>query len=148
MTARSHNGEDTDKDAWGIVLGHAFTVAGTKVLSDGTKLVRARNPWGNDEYRGEKGVESETWTDKLLKEVPDAKGDEDGYIYLPVEQFKVSFKMIEVNYNASKMYMDYYMKFNDKPSTTPPDSEATEAMAPKCGTNCILRKVHVVSSKA
>ena len=148
VTASSMGGSDTLTDDWGIVLGHAYTIAGVKTLSNGTRLIRARNPWGQDEYKGDYGCDSEKWTDKLVKEVPDAKNHDDGYIYLPVEQFKVSFRAIDVNYNTEKMFMDYYLKFDDKPrmKVTEQSNEVLKSMAKDCGEGCIISKIYVVST--
>eukprot|EP00354_Favella_ehrenbergii_P003146 CAMPEP_0170456898 /NCGR_PEP_ID=MMETSP0123-20130129/4373_1 /TAXON_ID=182087 /ORGANISM="Favella ehrenbergii, Strain Fehren 1" /LENGTH=251 /DNA_ID=CAMNT_0010720517 /DNA_START=217 /DNA_END=971 /DNA_ORIENTATION=- len=85
LTAGTKHGKDTHTDDWGIVKGHAYTIAGVKVLSDGTKLIRARNPWGKDSYMGDFGATSELWTDSFADEVPDAKNADDGYIYLPIK---------------------------------------------------------------
>ena len=35
ITAGSNSGSDTDTDAWGVVLGHAYTVAAHKTLKNG-----------------------------------------------------------------------------------------------------------------
>jgi hypothetical protein len=86
-----------ETDDWGIVMGHAYTVAGVKTLSNGERLIKARNPWGRESYRGAYGATSEKWTSKLAAEVPDATNADDGYIYLPVAQFKVSFASFAVN---------------------------------------------------
>lgn len=41
---------------------HAFTINGTVELSDGTKLIRARNPWGKETYKGPWGdYNNEDW---------------------------------------------------------------------------------------
>ena len=58
MTCGSTSGSDTNKDAWGVVKGHAYTISKIHKLNDGTRLVRARNPWGRDSYMGEYGSES------------------------------------------------------------------------------------------
>lgn len=150
VTASSMSGDDSYTDDWGIVMGHAYTIAGIKTLSDGTKLIRARNPWGKDEYKGDFGCDSEKWTDKLVNEVPDAKNHEDGYIYVPIQQFKVSFRAINVNYNTKRMFMDYYLKFDDEPKmkVTEQSKEVLKKMAKDCGEGCIIHKIHVVSTVA
>lgn len=58
VTADSNPGRDTMTDKWGIVLGHGYSILGAIQLRDGTRLVRARNPWGEDSYMGEYGSES------------------------------------------------------------------------------------------
>ena len=98
-------------DKWGIVLGHGYTISRVIQLRDGTRLVRARNPWGKDSYMGEYGSESPQAQDpNVIAQIPDIGDDSDGYIYVPLAQFKVSFAFITVNYNPKKMKMDYYLK--------------------------------------
>ena len=58
VTASANEGRDTTTDKWGIVLGHGYSILGAIQLRDGTRLVRARNPWGFDSYMGEYGSES------------------------------------------------------------------------------------------
>ena len=123
LTAGSGEGSDTHNDPWGVVLGHAYTVAGTVILPDKTKLIKARNPWGKDAYIGRYGGDSPQWTPANLAAVPDAQDFDDGYIYLPVDQFKMSFRQIAVNMNSDKMKMDYYLKLDDTSQNKPKKTE-------------------------
>ena len=72
VTADSTEGQDTNQDKWGIVKGHAYTVSNVQVLKDGTKLVRARNPWGKDSYMGQYSSESPQAQDpSVVAQIPD-----------------------------------------------------------------------------
>ena len=43
----------TMTDAWGIVKDHAYTVSGVVTVNkNGDKLIKCRNPWGEDSYFG------------------------------------------------------------------------------------------------
>jgi len=42
---------------YGLVGGHAYTTLGVVELSNGVKLVKARNPWSSERYTG-------PWNDK------------------------------------------------------------------------------------
>ena len=151
MTAGSGEGKDTSKDKWGVVLGHAYTVAGTVELPDGAKLIKARNPWGSDSYIGRYGADDPRWERGTnLAKVPEAQNDEDGYIFMPVDQFKRSFSSIAVNYRSDKMKMDYYLKIGDTPGTALTDSASDDLkyVSKKCGPDCILAEVVVVSTEA
>jgi len=35
-----------------LIACHAYTLMNTATLSDGTKLVKLRNPWGTEKYTG------------------------------------------------------------------------------------------------
>ena len=47
----------------GVVPGHAYTLLDTVTLSDGTRLIKLRNPWGSDNYQKDWGDNSDKWTD-------------------------------------------------------------------------------------
>ena len=44
---------------------HAFTVLGTERLSDGTKLMKVRNPWGAEKYAGPWSDSSYYWSERF-----------------------------------------------------------------------------------
>ena len=56
MTAGCHNQFD------GLVTGHAYSVLGAAEL-DGEKLIKMRNPWGNEKYTGPYHDGDSVWTD-------------------------------------------------------------------------------------
>ena len=78
------------KTASGLATSHAYTVLGTKLLTDGTKLVKIRNPWGKETYKGRFSDKSADWTAARIKEVGLVKKD-DGVFYMPVADFKRDF---------------------------------------------------------
>ena len=85
ITAASHNGSDTDTDDKGVVLGHAYTVQGVKKLSNGARLVKLRNPWGDDSWKGDYGYNSKKWTPELAAEVTEnVKDKNDGYVFMTI----------------------------------------------------------------
>lgn len=89
------------------------------------------------------------WTDELKKEIPEAENDEDGYVFLPVEQFKVSFSRISINFNATKMHMDYHMAWDDQTDNAINERSGTlVAMKKACGAGCKYHKIHVLSKVA
>ena len=45
-------GDDSKRTADGLAKSHAYTVIGVNTLSDGTQLVRIRNPWGSEDFKG------------------------------------------------------------------------------------------------
>ncbi len=57
----------------GILPGHAYTLVSATRLSNGVKLLRIRNPWGNFEWTGDWGDASNLWTPALRKEM-ESKG--------------------------------------------------------------------------
>lgn len=51
------------KSPLGICSGHAYTVLSVLTLSDGTQLLKIRNPWGTENYNGPWSDKSELWTE-------------------------------------------------------------------------------------
>mmetsp|Transcript_16325 Transcript_16325/g.20695 ORF Transcript_16325/g.20695 Transcript_16325/m.20695 type:complete len:211 (-) Transcript_16325:1267-1899(-) len=149
LTAGTMQGHDTDADPWGIVLGHAYTIAGVKILSDGTRLVRARNPWGKDSFRGQYGATASAYTPNwstFVAEVPDAENEDDGYVYMTPDQVRVSFKRLSANFNTEKMHFDYYLKFDDAPKLKAEKDPVFEYASKKCGEeDCIFHNMKVYS---
>ena len=119
------------------------------LLDEGkTRLVKARNPWGYDSYIGEYGSETaQSYDQKVLDKIPEIHDDKDGYIFVPINQFKVSFEMIETNYNRNGMKMDYFLKLDDSPNPKA-KTKATKEQKTDCGDDCILHDLHVVSNTA
>ena len=66
ITSSSNPGSDKTTSASGLVQGHAFTLLGTHVTSAGDKLVKIRNPHGNEKYEGMWSDEDARWTPELL----------------------------------------------------------------------------------
>lgn len=65
MTAGCQN---ASKDL-GLVNHHLYSVIGAVELSNGVKLIRMRNPWGREMYKGAYRDNDPVWTDKLKAEV-------------------------------------------------------------------------------
>lgn len=57
----------------------------------------------------------------MKTEIPEVDNPNDGLIFVPVEQFVQDYRAMYVNYNASKMKFDYFLKLNDSDKTYPSD---------------------------
>lgn len=95
--------------------GHAYGVLSAQTVKDAdgneVQLVKLRNPWGNFEWKGAWGDNSEEWTDELKKELdlnPDA---DDGTFWMSFDDFKgyfesVGIAKISTNFVFSDMCVD------------------------------------------
>lgn len=72
---------DSDANSDGLSYGHAYTVLGVKQLDDGTRLVKIRNPWGAELYKGKFSDSSGRWTKETLKEAGHTQAD-DGVFFM------------------------------------------------------------------
>ena len=52
-------------EGYGLVHEHAYTLLGVVELSNGVRLVKLRNPWGNELYTGPWFDGDPQWTDTL-----------------------------------------------------------------------------------
>lgn len=74
----------------GIIQGHAYTILDSKevINKEGQKerIIQIRNPWGEFEWKGDWGDDSNKWTPKLKKECKLVKAD-DGIFWMSVLDF-------------------------------------------------------------
>jgi len=101
-------------------------VVGVKTIPamKNAKLIMARNPWGKDSYYGAYGAFSpEASNPKVTGVISNIADPDDGLIYVPINQFKVSFENVNVNFKAENMKFDYYLKVNDSTEETSREPE-------------------------
>ena len=63
ITCGTEGSDDTKRNLSGLTKGHAYTVLGTVKLSNGTRLVKIRNPWGTEGFVGAYSDSSSLWDD-------------------------------------------------------------------------------------
>ena len=91
ITAGTSGKNDTHYDENGIVQNHAYTIIGLVKLSNGQRLVKCRNPWGVDTFKGNWSDESNLWTDELVKEAKHKKDLNDGVHLMTIEDYAREF---------------------------------------------------------
>lgn len=82
----------------GLTTGHAYTlVSAVKVRQGGKvhKLVKMRNPWGTEGYKGPWSDKDPRWTKGLLRKLGH-KDANDGFFFMPMEGFLKAFTDYEV----------------------------------------------------
>ena len=97
----------------GISYNHAYTMLGISVLSDGTRLVQMRNPWGHELWHGNWSDESTLWTDQFREETDWALQD-DGKFYMSIEDYFVEFSATWLNWRTEDMYEAHYLIEGDE----------------------------------
>lgn len=65
---------------------HAWTVLGKYTLSNGTRLLKIRNPWNTEKYFGDWSDDSPLWTPEFEREVGKTDAD-DGEWFISVEDY-------------------------------------------------------------
>jgi hypothetical protein len=71
----SSNSEESKVDD-GIVSGHAYTLISAHKVSNGAKVLKLRNPWGNKEWTGAWSDKWTGWTPKLKQELKVVDADD------------------------------------------------------------------------
>lgn len=81
----------------GLAMGHAYTVQGVVEVTDAqgkkTKLVRMRNPWGTEKYKGPWCDSCDEWTDETAKQAGHANSN-DGVSSSPSMSTKSKFPTV------------------------------------------------------
>jgi hypothetical protein len=132
--AAGHSSSDTN----GIAYSHAYTVLGTEEveLTDGSKqrLIKLRNPWQRENYKGPFSDVSEDWARVSTSEkerIGFGANKYDGIFYMPPESFKESFSYAGINYDLTSYHQNYWMRLND-----PLTAEESPGNSYYCGSTC------------
>lgn len=98
--------KDADQKEWamvagveneyeGLVTGHAYSILAAITLDGGPQILKLRNPWGKEEYKGPFSDESSTWT-AAWKEQVGLVSANDGIFHIPVTGAKTAFSWYSV----------------------------------------------------
>ena len=85
--------ESSEQDREGIVSSHAYSIMDA-VERKGQRLLKVRNPWGKDCWRGPWSDGSEQWTPEWLQELDHKFGD-DGMFWISYEDLMDKFNRFE-----------------------------------------------------
>lgn len=79
------------KPVHGLQAGHAYSILGAYKLSNGVKLLKMRNPWGEENYNGPWRDDDPQWTDALRQEVGGHTSANDGEFFMTLDKFRDGF---------------------------------------------------------
>ena len=126
----------------GIATEHAFTILGTKELTDASgnkiKLLKMRNPWGVEEYKGDYSDKSAKWTPELRKQAGSVIKN-NGEFFIPIKDYFNSFEETYINYNTSSMSRATFLVLNDTNTNTRTNDQ--------CKGTCSYHKFTIKSKK-
>lgn len=112
----------------GLAANHAYTVLGVASITKNGKevrLVKVRNPWGDNQYNGPWSEKSGDWTAELKAEV-DAKlggvghGDA-GVFYMDITTYRLNFDGTDINEDVSGWDLSYFLMLGDTKTETKAD---------------------------
>ena len=132
MTAATHFcGGDDEQNQDGTACSHAYTVISCMELevdaSTTVRLVKVRNPWGEEQYAGKWSDDSSEWTPELRQRVHDELGDalepsNEGIFFMDIGSYISNFQLSVINQDTSNWDLDYFLMLNDQTSDFVSDS--------------------------
>ena len=136
IVAGTPGGSDKHRNRDGLVQGHAYSVLKPIQLSDGTKIIKIRNPHGKDSFKGDWSDKSWLWTPQFKAEAGFVDDPKDGVIHMSASDFKAQFSSVAFNLDTSSLYYDYYLKQNER---------TRNGVWSFCGPSCSHHKMQIVS---
>lgn len=112
LQAGTPGGSDRYTNEYGLVQGHAYTLLGHAVLSNGTRLVKLRNPWGSEKFHGRWSDDSNLWTDQFKQDAGWRKAD-DGVFFMQIEDYISQASETFVNQDTTGWGSDHFLLTND-----------------------------------
>jgi len=126
------------KTVIGLAESHAYTVLGCAILSNGQKLVKMRNPWSSETFKGDWSRNSDKWTPELKAEVGE-DGADDGVFFMSLVDFHSNFSSTSINLDTTGMHNAYILKLNDQ-------SPSNGTWGNHCGDGCVQHTYTITST--
>ena len=99
-----------------LVAGHVYSILGLFELPTGDKLIKLRNPWGDNEWKGAWGDNSPKWTEDLMKLVEHKANSHDGVFWMDLQDYWDGFA-------ETVICMDENSKYTSKKQLCQTDKE-------------------------
>ena len=99
MTAGTASDDNEEINKVGLSPSHAYSlmnIYNVKTSSGMEKLVKLRNPWGNNEFSGDWSHISKKWTPKLKKQFDYSGENDDGIFYMSYNDFIKYFIFLDI----------------------------------------------------
>jgi len=113
ITVGTENADDAE-DGVGSDKGYSYSVIGTHTLkSDNTRLIKIRNPWGNEGFRGTMTDKDPRWTDEVKKELGYLNGN-DGAFWIDLNNYKMHFSETWISMKVEEWSAAKFLKINDE----------------------------------
>ena len=117
LTSTWGTNHDTQADN-GIANGHAYTVIGVTDAVPGARLVKLRNPWGTEKYKGPYCDDCKEWNDvsQDVKDTLQFTQANDGIFYIPLADYHSYFEETNIIFDISDgdWHEDHYLYLNDE----------------------------------
>ncbi|CAD8192249.1 unnamed protein product [Paramecium pentaurelia] len=116
MVCSSKNENKQQYKLMGLISGHAYTVLKIKDVNANTKLIKLRNPWGKEEWKGDWSNQSQMWTPEQKIQFK-ITNNNDGVFYMSIKDFLKYFDDLSVCYvKEGYQYQSILVQSNNKKS--------------------------------
>lgn len=132
----------TSVSAMGIVGGHCYSLISDHILSNGQKLYRIRNPWGQSEWTGAYADTDPIWATSTYATEVKFVNKNDGDFFMKAEDFKTYFSSIVAVRNPDGRFHSYWL------ATGNADTFGTAGTSTYCGATCKRNTFTINSSVA
>lgn len=126
----------------GIIGGHAYSLINAITLTNGTQLLKVRNPWGNSEWTG-------AWSDSDIVLNKSAFITELGFIsknegvfFITPADFLAHFTAFGYNQDPRTKFQSYWLALGNASTL------GVAGTSSYCGSRCRLTKFNITSSVA
>lgn len=100
----------TEVGGLGIVSNHAYTFISEHLLSNGAKVFKLRNPWGQSEWMGAYKDSDPFWTTYPTDALNVGfVNKNDGTFFMTVADFKIQFSSLNFTYDSSNWKLSYWL---------------------------------------
>ena len=107
-------------------------------------MVRIRNPWGSEDFKGKWSDGSSEWTEKFKSEVEYENNKKDGIFFMEINDYKMQVEETYHNFDVSDWHSAYFLKLND--DTQPLETPVFDDWI--CGNDCTTHTLTIKSSVA
>ena len=111
-------------------------------LSNGKRLIKIRNPWGSEGYKGSYSDKSEDW-DEEAKQEAGWKDADDGVFFVDIDSYKQHFSETWISYDVKDWASAKFLKLNDETQ-----KESPGIWEGVCGPDCTRHTMTLTSEVA
>lgn len=123
----------------GLTNAHAYVVLKAMQLSNGSRVVQVRNPWGKERYTCDWSDDSDLWTPELRREAgATAKNVDEGIFFMSIEDYYEMGVSTIISFDTTGWYNDNFLMLDD--DTDSPGSWSW------CGPTCTRHTISITSS--
>ena len=105
---------DSIMNETGLIANHSYTVLAFYTLSNGVRLIKMRNVWGQDYYTGPWSDKGELWTEEIMNEVGGHVMDtDDSIFFISLENYFEQMDRTYISFDSTDWFSASFLKLDD-----------------------------------